>query len=120
MFKEEFIDILNQHNCTYTCGKTWTTDAPYRETQAKIVKRREQGAICVEMGCASMAAVAKFRNKDFFQFLYATDNLDSIQWEKRSLECADNLDKKEQIVLLAFKKNEIITEIHNKFCSLCL
>ena len=102
-YKNVFIDILNQHSYTYTCGKTWTTDAPYRETQSKVKKRKDQGAVCVEMECASMAAVAKFRNKDFFQFLYAADNLDSVKWDTRSLGCASNLDKKEQIALLAFE-----------------
>ena len=50
-----------------------------------------------------MAAVAQFRGKDFFQFLYATDNLDDTKWDTRSLSCAINLNKKEQIALLAFE-----------------
>lgn len=102
-YKEEFLEILNEHNYSYVFGKTWTTDAPYRETHAKVQKRKEQGAVCVEMECAAMAAVAQFRGKDFFQFLYATDNLDDTKWDTRSLSCAINLNKKEQIALLAFE-----------------
>jgi hypothetical protein len=48
------------------------------------------------------------RGKDFFQFLYAADNLDDTKWDTRSLNCATNLDKKEQIALLAF---ELATKI---------
>lgn len=36
----------------YVEGKTWTTDAIYRETRAKIERRKAQGCICVEMECA--------------------------------------------------------------------
>ena len=102
-YKDKFITILNKHNYSYTCGKTWTTDAPYRETKSKVEKRRADDALCVEMECASMAAVSQFRNKDVFQFLYAADNLDSTEWDKRSLGCAESLNQKEQIALLAFE-----------------
>jgi purine-nucleoside phosphorylase len=102
-YQQEFIEILEEHNYNYTIGKTWTIDAPYRETRGKVLKRKEQGCICVEMECASMVAVAKFRNKDFFNFFYAADNLDNIKWDKRSLGCDDRLSAKERILLLAFE-----------------
>lgn len=66
-------------------GKTWTTDALYRETEDKIEERRRQGCIVVEMECAAMAAIADFRGVRFAQFLYAADNLDAPQWEPRGL-----------------------------------
>ncbi len=102
-YKEEFIEILKENNVTYAEGKTWTTDAPYRETRAKVLKRKEQGCLCVEMECASMAAVSKFRNKEFFQFFYAADNLDSSKWDPRSLDNDIRLSDKEKIVYLALE-----------------
>lgn len=102
-YLNKFIDILNEHNYSFVIGKTWTTDAPYRETFKKTEKRRQNGALCVEMECASMAAVSQFRNKDFFQFFYAGDNLDSANWEIRSLRSDTKLGQKEQIALLAFE-----------------
>lgn len=69
----------------YVEGKTWTTDAFYRETRGKVEKRKEQGCICVEMECASLAAVAQFRDVRFAQFFWAADNLDAPQWDKRGL-----------------------------------
>ena len=39
-YKEEFIKLLKEHNYSYIIGKTWTTDAPYRETKNKISKRK--------------------------------------------------------------------------------
>ena len=50
-----------------------------------------------------MNAVAKFRNKDLFQFFYAADNLDSAKWDKRSLGNDDMLNEKEKIIYLALE-----------------
>ena len=69
----------------YTQGKTWTTDAFYRETRRKVERRRAQGCISVEMECASLAAVAQFRGLRFAQFFYTTDNLDGPVWDNGTL-----------------------------------
>lgn len=102
-YKEDFINILEQNNVSYVEGKAWTTDAPYRETRAKVLKRKEQGCICVDMECSSMNAVAKFRNKTLFQFFYAADNLDSAKWDQRSLGNDDRLAEKEKIIYFALE-----------------
>ena len=77
-YKEEFIDILNEHNYSYVFGKTWTTDAPYRETSAKVQKRKEQGAVCAEMECASMAAVAQLEAKTFSSFYMIQSGIPAV------------------------------------------
>lgn len=69
----------------------------------KVRRRKAQGAICVEMECAGMQAVADFRGVDFFQFFYAGDNLDHSQWQPRSLSGHVRLDDKSKIALLAFE-----------------
>lgn len=102
-YVSEFIEILNDNKVSYVKGKAWTTDAPYRETRAKVLKRKEQGCICVDMECSAMNAVAKFRGKDLFQFFYAADNLDSAKWDKRSLGNDDRLSEKEKIIYLALE-----------------
>ena len=84
-YVEEFEEILKSAGCKYTIGKTWTTDAIYRETRAKMEKRKAAGCICVEMECSALAAVAKFREKKLFHFLYAADCLDGSEWDSRSL-----------------------------------
>jgi uridine phosphorylase len=66
-------------------GKTWTTDAIYRETYRNKELRKNDGCITVEMECASVMAMAKFRNIDIYQFLYTADNLDCKEWEPRLL-----------------------------------
>jgi uridine phosphorylase len=101
-YKDLFKEILEEENCPYIEGTTWTTDAFFRETYEKTQRRREQGAICVEMECASMQALCDFRETDFFQFLYASDNLDGPAWDKRSLSSYEKLDDKTALVFLAF------------------
>ncbi len=59
----------------YLEAPTWTTDAFYRETRAKVNARREEGCQVVDMECASLAACASFRGARFGQILYTADTL---------------------------------------------
>ena len=99
----EFIAVLEEFGYPYVKGTTWTTDAFYRETRDKVRRRKEMGAICVEMESAAMQAMCDFRGVEFFQFLYAGDNLDHSTWDPRSLSGTSRLDDKEKIALLALE-----------------
>jgi uridine phosphorylase len=74
---------LNAHNITYTEGKTWTTDAIYRETPEKIALRRSEGCIAVEMEAAAFFAVAQFRGAQMGQILYGGDDVGGETWDGR-------------------------------------
>ncbi len=102
-FIPEFTAILERLGYPYVTGTTWTTDAFYRETPEKVARRRAQGAVCVEMECAAMAALCDFRGVEFFQFLYAGDKLSHDNWDPRSLSGNVRLDDKTKIALLAFE-----------------
>lgn len=102
-YREEFIEILNEHQCTYTQGKVWTTDAFYRETAEKAARRRAAGCVCVDMECAAVAALAQFRGKEAFQFFHASDNLDGGEWEAWSLSQDANITGKDKAALLALE-----------------
>ena len=54
-------ETLDRREVPYRTGKTWTTDAPYRETHNKIARRKEEGCLVVEMESAALMAVAQFR-----------------------------------------------------------
>ncbi|MDO4285833.1 MAG: nucleoside phosphorylase [Eubacteriales bacterium] len=82
---EETVRVMERCGVPYVCGKTWSTDAIYRETEAAIRERRKQGAIAVEMECAAAMAVARFRGVSLPCFLYGADSLDGEQWESRDL-----------------------------------
>lgn len=77
-------DFMKQANIPYVCGKTWTTDAIYRETRGNFEKRKQDGCIAVEMECASVQAVCDFRGVEFYNFLKSGDLLDAPEWDPRS------------------------------------
>jgi uridine phosphorylase len=74
---------LKQHDVPYIVGKTWTTDAPYRETAAKVQLRKSEGCLTVEMEAAAFFAVAQFRQVIFAQMLYGGDDVSGGEWDSR-------------------------------------
>ncbi len=74
---------LHARGVPYRIGKTWTTDAPYRETLNKIIQRKKDGCLVVEMESAALIAVAQFRNVVFGQALYGGDDLSGLEWDNR-------------------------------------
>lgn len=74
-------DYLSKNNFDYCEATTWTTDAFFRETHSACEKRSEQGAVCVEMECASWSAVAKMRGFKFAQVLYFSDVVKQEAWD---------------------------------------
>jgi uridine phosphorylase len=75
--------VLRGHGRPYTVGKTWTTDAFYRETPDKVALRRSEGCITVEMEAAAFFAVARFRDVTFAQVLYGGDDVSGEEWDHR-------------------------------------
>jgi uridine phosphorylase len=78
-------ELLDEIKISYICGKTWTTDAFYRETKNNMDARKKDGCITVEMECASLMAASQFRNIELYQFLYAEDSLDGECWDSRTM-----------------------------------
>lgn len=95
-------NVLEFCGYSYVKGKTWTSDAIYRETIPAIEERRQEGCLAVEMECASMLAVSQYRQIPFIQFLYGADSLSSEKWEIRDLELY-GLTNAEKYMLLAFE-----------------
>jgi len=76
-------DLLREHDVPYILGKTWTTDAFYRETRARAKRRRDEGCVAVDMEAASLLAVARFRQVQLGYLLYAGDSLAGEEWDHR-------------------------------------
>ena len=102
-YTTEFKEILAKLGYSYTEGATWTTDAFYRETRNKVNKRKEEGAIVVEMEASALQAVCDFRGCELFIFFYAGDNLANEEWDIRSLSGDIKLDEKARIAYLALE-----------------
>ena len=99
---ETLTKCLKECGYPYVKGKTWTTDAIYRETKSLISERKAAGCIAVEMECAAVLAVTQFRKLPFAQFLFGADNLDTAQWEPRDL-VEYGLSSAEKYLALAFE-----------------
>jgi uridine phosphorylase len=61
-------------------GTVWTTDAPFRETYAKLKAFQSQGVLCVEMEASALFTVSRFRGADLAVVLVVSDNLSGLKW----------------------------------------
>lgn len=75
--------FMEENGIPYVKGKTWTTDAFYRETVNNFNKHKEDGCISVEMECAALQAMCDFRNLNFYTFFTSGDLLDAPEWDAR-------------------------------------
>ncbi|MBW1809300.1 MAG: nucleoside phosphorylase [Deltaproteobacteria bacterium] len=73
-----------QNNIEFIEGKTWTTDAVYRETPRQVKRRRAEGCLCVDMEAAAFFAVARFRKVRLGQIFYAGDDVSGPEWDSRN------------------------------------
>ncbi|MCL2202126.1 MAG: nucleoside phosphorylase [Oscillospiraceae bacterium] len=90
---------LSGQGVSYVKAKTWTTDAFYRETPAKIALRKEEGCATVEMEASAFTAAAQYNGVQFGQILYAGDTLAEEEWDKRGWH--DRSDIREYVLKLA-------------------
>jgi uridine phosphorylase len=56
-------------------GATWTTDAPYRETDAAIASARDAGALAVEIEAAALYAFATAKRRSVVCFAHVTNTM---------------------------------------------
>lgn len=82
------VKVIDSHDLPYRLGKTWTTDAIYRETRQRREMRVQEGCAVVEMEAAALFAVAEFRSIEIGMLVYGGDLVipggwDSRDWYKR-------------------------------------
>ncbi len=61
-------------------GTVWTTDAPFRETRAKLRAFQSQGVLSVDMETSALFSVSRFRGVDLAVVLVVSDDLSSSKW----------------------------------------
>jgi uridine phosphorylase len=92
--------VIQSYKIPYLLGKTWTTDAPYRETPEKVKLRKSEGCLTVEMEAAAFFAVAQFRGVTLGQILYGGDDVSGEgEWDNR--EWHAQFDIREKLFWLA-------------------
>lgn len=60
-------------------GATWTTDAPFRETEEAIDSMRKREILAVEMEAAALYAFAKARQRPVICFAHVTNQMGRIE-----------------------------------------
>lgn len=94
-------------------AKSWTTDAPYRETQSALDAMKEKKVVCVEMEAAALYAFSEKVQKDVICFAHLTNNMaqDEGDFEKGeefgSLETIDLIS--ETLDLINLNKNQRVS-----------
>jgi len=76
--------IVTSREEQHIAGRTWTTDAYFRETSLRVATRRQEGCLTVEMEASALIAVSRFRGVRFGQYLYAGDDLTGEVWNDRN------------------------------------
>lgn len=82
---------LEEMGIPFKTGKTWTSDAIYRETPDMIALRRSEGCLTVEMEAAAFFAVSQYYNIPLAQLLYAGDDVSGEVWDSRNWNKQENV-----------------------------
>ena len=99
-------EIFEKNKIPYVVGKTWTTDAFYRETRSSMEKKKNEGCIAVEMEIAGCLAVAERRGWRLYPFLESGDVLDGEEWRIGELSGANHKTLKLDIAMEIAKNTE--------------
>ena len=72
-------------------GASWTTDAPFRETEAAIAACRAEGILAVEMEAAALYALAEQKQKDIVCFAHVTNQMGQTEGDFEKGEAAGSI-----------------------------
>ena len=78
-------------------GATWTTDAPFRETETAIADRRSQGILGVEMEASALYAFAEAKDRPVICFAHITNQMGNVENDFEKGEAQGSLDAIEVI-----------------------
>jgi uridine phosphorylase len=83
-------EALSGAGMPVSVGASWTTDAPFRETEEAIAAASRAGILAVEMEAAALYAFAKARRKSVLCFAHVTNQMGRIEgdFEKGSADGA--------------------------------
>ncbi len=80
---KDIIGSLEANKQKYFIGKSWTIDAPYRETVAEAKKYQKEGVATVEMEASALFSVAKYRNVELGAIFTISDSLAELEWNPK-------------------------------------
>ena len=78
-------------------GATWTTDAPFRETETAIAYGRSEGILGVEMEASALYAFAEAKGRPVICFAHITNQMGNVENDFEKGEAQGSLDAIEMI-----------------------
>lgn len=72
---ENLLPLTSNKSVSVKVGKSWTTDAPYRETQSAIVQAGALGAVAVEMEASALYAFSKAKSRPVVCYAHLTNSM---------------------------------------------
>ena len=93
--------VLSKSNLSVTIGKSWTTDAPFRETRSAIECARSKGAVTVEMEAAALYSFAEARQKNVVCFAHLTNTMGQKEGDFEKGEASGSIEALKLIHLAA-------------------
>lgn len=91
---------LRRKNIPYKKGLSWSIDSMYRETKSRVNRRKEEGAIVVEMEQAGLIALTKYFKVNYGAIIYFGDDLSNNNHKWRKWQKGNN-DSRYNLVFLA-------------------
>ena len=91
----------------YTEITSWTTDAPYRETQPAIDEKKKQGITSVEMEASALYAYAAYTGNDIACFAHLTN---TMAQEKGDFEKGEHFGSKVTLELIAYVIDRLVSD----------
>ncbi len=82
-------------------GATWTTDAPFRETEEAIAACRAHGVVAVEMEAAALYAFARARGRAVLCFAHVTNRMALNEGDFEKGEAGGALDALDVVAAVA-------------------
>jgi len=80
---ESLADALSAAGVETTHSLSWSMDAIYRETRARVSRQVEEGCLVVEMEASALMAIARYRSIPFGEVVMAGDSLAGREWQHR-------------------------------------
>ena len=95
----------NTKDCPYFDAKSWTIDAPYRETETAISAMEKENVTCVEMEASALYAFAESKHKNVVCFAHLTNTMAQNEGDFEKGEAFGSIDT---LNLLAYTIHKII------------
>jgi len=77
----ELAESIRARGAQCTVGRTWTTDAPYRETREEVMQYQAEGVKTIEMESAGLFTVGQVRGIQTASVVIGMDSLATLRWQ---------------------------------------